>query len=361
MKRLKALAVFPILMFLAAYTAIPEKITVAEGQTPVFCRGITAEYGTENTGSLSCRVRLFNCIPIKTVSVSVAPAEYLIPSGEAIGVKLYTDGVLVVGMSDVLGADGRLCEPARSAGICVGDRIVAVNGEKISGTGVLSKKLDDCGGNAELTVVRGGENINIRIKAVPSSDGGYKLGLWVRDSAAGIGTMTFYDPKSASFAALGHGICDSDTGEIMTVSRGSVTKCNIVKAEIGERGIPGELTGEFTDSEIGTVSVNGTSGIYGKTAHTVSGEAVKTGARSCVKKGGAQIMCDVDGGGAKKYDIEIIRINKPLNASGKNFVIKVTDPALLAKTGGIVQGMSGSPILQDGRLIGAVTHVCVNL
>ena len=361
MKKLKVMIVLPVLAFLVAYTAIPEKVTVMQGQSLDFRWGIKAAESTENTGSFDYRVKLFNCIPIKTVNVSVTPNCYVIPSGEAIGVKIYTDGVLVVGMSDVCDEDGKRCEPAKKAGICVGDRIVAVNGEEITGTSAFSKKINDCSGDANLRVIRGDDIMDINVDAVYSAENdSYKVGLWVRDSTAGIGTLTFYNPQNSTFAALGHGICDSDTDEIMTVRRGSVSGCNIRRVEKGTNGSPGELIGDFSGDKIGDIALNCNVGIYGRSSNIPDKEPVKVASRLEVKEGKAQILCDIDGTGVKSYDIEITKVSKSPKVSNKSFVIKVTDDILLQKTGGIVQGMSGSPILQNGRIVGAVTHVFVN-
>ncbi|MBO5059784.1 MAG: SpoIVB peptidase [Clostridia bacterium] len=348
-------------MFLVAHAAIPEKITVMQGQQLNFRWGITAAASTESTGSFDCRVKLFNFIPIKTVSVSVTPKYYVIPSGEAIGVKVYSDGILVVGMGDVHDENGRKCEPAKKAGINIGDRIIAVNGESVQSTSVFTRKVNDCDGVARLCVIRDDDMLNIDVNAVYSAESkSYKVGLWVRDSTAGIGTLTFYNPENSTFAALGHGICDSDTKDIITVKRGSVTGCNIRNVEIGTSGTPGELIGDFSGDEVGDIVSNCGAGIYGKAKNIPQKEAVEVASRFQVKEGKAHILCDVDGNGPKTYEVEITKVSKSARESNKSFVLKVTDAELIEKTGGIVQGMSGSPILQNDMLIGAVTHVFVN-
>ncbi len=363
MKKLskKVLLVLPVLAFLVAYMQIPEKVTVMQGQELDFRWGITASASTEKTGSFDCRVKLFNCIPIKTVNVSVTPDCYVIPSGEAIGVKVHTDGVLVVGMSEVQDEKGKKREPAKDAGIEIGDRIVSVNGESVSNTGSFCKMVNDCKGKAVLKVIRDEKTMDIGINAAYSVESeSYKVGLWVRDSTAGIGTLTFYNPENSSFAALGHGICDSDTKDIMTVKRGSISGCNIMRVEKGEKGSPGELIGDFSSKEVGEISKNTPIGIYGKIYNVPEKEAVKVASRFEVNEGKAQVLCEVGEDAPKTYEIEITKVSKSPKISNKDFVIKVTDPELLEKTGGIVQGMSGSPILQNGMLVGAVTHVFVN-
>ena len=363
MKKLtkKVLLVLPLLAFLVAYMQIPEKVTVMQGNELDFSWGITASASTEKTGSFDLKVKLFNCIPIKTVNVSVTPEYYVIPSGEAIGVKVHTDGVLVVGMSEVKDEKGRKCEPAKNAGIQVGDRIVSVNSEEVQNTSSFCRMVNDCKGKVVLKIVRGEKKIDIDVDAVYSEESGsYKVGLWVRDSTAGIGTLTFYNPKNMTFAALGHGICDSDTKDIMTVKRGSITECNIRRVEKGEKGNPGELIGDFSSKDIGEIVENTPIGIYGKIQNVPETEAVRVASRFEVKEGKAQVLCEVSENLPKAYEIEITKVSKSPKISNKDFVIKVTDTELLEKTGGIVQGMSGSPILQDGKLVGAVTHVFVN-
>lgn len=362
-KKLKKLfIVLPTAVFLTAYGAIPKNIQITQGQTLDFKWGISSEANSENTGNYTCKVKLFNFIPIKTVSVSVIPNRYVIPSGRAIGVRIYTDGVLVIGTGEVSGNDGTKYYPARDAGIKPGDRIIAVNGENFFGTEALSKKLNEHSGNAVLTVMRGQSEFEIEIKAVYSSEsGGYKAGIWVRDSTAGIGTMTFYDPETSVFAALGHGICDSDTKDILTISRGNISLCGIKNVFKGKNGVPGELCGNFSDDIFGKITKNCLSGIYGTLNKPISdGEKIAVASRFQVKEGDAEILCDIDGNGPEYYKIKIVKVSKVCRESNKDMVIKVTDPILKEKTGGIVQGMSGSPIIQNDMLVGAVTHVFVN-
>lgn len=358
----KLLIVLPAAVFLAAYTAIPKNVRVMQGQNLDFKWGMTSEASTENTGTYTCKVKLFNFIPIKTVSVSVTPKIYVIPSGHAIGVRIHTDGVLVVGMGEVRGENGEKYHPAKDAGLVPGDRITAVNGEKISGTESFVKKLNECGGKAVLHTMRNENEFNVNISAVYSAEsGGYKAGIWVRDSTAGIGTMTFFNPENSTFAALGHGICDSDTKDILTVSHGNVSKCTIKNVYKGKSGTPGELTGNFSGAVLGNILENCSAGVYGNiTGEIPSGKQTAVASRFQVKEGPAEILCDIDGNGPKPYKIEITKISKSSRVSNKDLVIKVCDPVLIEKTGGIVQGMSGSPILQNDMLVGAVTHVFVN-
>lgn len=357
----KFLLVLPILTFLAAYNAVPENVTVTQGARLDFRWGITSEASTEQTGEFDCCAKLLNFIPIKTVNVSVTPRFCVVPSGEAIGVKVHTDGVLVVGVGDVTEKSGKKCRPAAKAGIETGDRIVSVNGEGISDTSVFSRKINDCDGKAELGIVRGGEMINVNIEAAYSRESDcYKVGLWVKDSTAGIGTLTFYNPENSTFGALGHAICDSDTKTILTVGRGTVNPCRVKGSYKAKNGEPGELFGDFEDKVIGRITENCSIGIYGHAENIPQGGAIPVASRFQVETGSAKVLCDIDGAGTKAYDIEITKISKVPGISNKSFVITVTDPALIQKTGGIIQGMSGSPIIQNDMLVGAVTHVFVN-
>ncbi len=351
----------PVLAILVVNMAIPAQITVSRGQSLDFNWGITAKACTENEGNFPCQVKLFNLIPIKTVNVSVMPSCYVIPSGEAIGIRLYSDGLLVVGISDVVAADGKHFAPAKDSGLKEGDRIMEVNGEKVESTVDFTKKMNACRGKAELTVARGDNFVTADVTAVYSGDdGGYKVGMWVRDSTAGIGTMTFYNPENGCFASLGHGICDSDTKDLITVARGWVSSCRIVGVEKGKSGQPGELIGDFSNKKLGDIETNCHIGVYGESLSAPEAEPVPIATRFEIKEGGAEILCDIDGSGPTAYEVEITKISKSPKVSNKNFVLKVTDTKLLEKTGGIVQGMSGSPVIQNGKLIGAVTHVFVN-
>ena len=361
-KKLKKclILVFPVMLFLNVYASIPDEISVTRGNSIRLGLGFETKAPTDNVGRYDCRVKLLG-IPVKTVNVSVNPERFVIPSGEAIGVKIYTDGVLVVGIGSVKGSDGKISDPAKDAGLMIGDRIIEINGEKVISTEEFMQKIDLCKGQAQLRIIRGDKEMLTNICGVYShSSGGYKLGLWVRDSTAGIGTLTFYNPDNGTYAALGHGICDSDTGDLLVSRKGSINGCRIVDVIKGKKGAPGELMGSFASRVIGDVEANCSVGVIGRVKAVPKGEAVKVASKFSVKEGKATILCDIDGKGVNSYEIEITKLSVNSAESNKDFVIKVTDHRLIEKTGGIVQGMSGSPILQNGRLIGAVTHVFVN-
>ena len=319
---------------------------------------------TDNVGKYSYQLKLFDKIPIKTITVSVVPNNYVIPGGEAIGVKMFTEGLLVVHISEVSGADGIEYSPAKEAGIMENDRIMKADGIDMKFNEDFMEYINKKKSSVTLEIARNDELITTSITPVVSkADGKYKVGIWVRDSTAGVGTLTYYNPNNSDFAALGHAICDSDTMSVLTLSRGSITKCSIVSVKKGEKGAPGELKGCITGESIGSIAVNDGFGIYGTLDNSeITGgkQPIETATRFQIKEGPCTILCSVDSRGAREYTAEICKVSKLPEPDNKSMILRVTDEELLNKTGGIVQGMSGSPILQNGRLIGAVTHVFVN-
>lgn len=293
----------------------------------------------------------------------------VIPCGQPFGIKMLTEGIVVVRLSDINGKDDSC--PAKEAGIQVGDIIISVGGEKITSNEDLSKVISSSGGDAiEVVVKRNGSDDEksseeeLTLKLTPeycNSEKCYKTGMWIRDSSAGIGTITFYDPSTGAFGGLGHPICDSDTGEVLPLSSGEICDVSITGYKKGENGNPGELHGRFlSDSQIGTVAQNTNSGVFGSLDESPSkNEEIEIADNSEVKTGKAEILTTISGSEPQKYSINIEQVN-PDDPDCKNLVIRVTDKTLLEKTGGILQGMSGSPIIQKGKLVGAVTHVFVN-
>ena len=239
--------------------------------------------------------------------------------------------------------------------------------EAVTCTSDLITKVNESNGNSvKITYVRDGSNYNTEILPTKTSDNEYKLGLWVRDAASGVGTISFYDPKTGEFGALGHGILDVDTEELIDIARGDIVTSKIVSIVKGEKGKPGELQGSIDNGKIiGEVYKNTNFGIYGKINNLEilkqdSDKVMEVKTRDEVKEGKASILCTLDDNKQEEYEIEIEKVYTSTNRSNKNMIIKVTDPRLLEKTGGIIQGMSGSPIIQDGKFVGAVTHVMVN-
>ncbi len=326
----------------------------------------------KNTGLFIClfSVVLFggNAAAAETDAVQTT-ADYsdmmLIPYGKTSGIKLFADGIMVVELSAISSDYGER-SVAANAGIQVGDMITHVNGVKITSTEHFQSMIDKCNGSAvQLTVVRNNKSMKIRVTPDKSaSDGKYRIGAWVRDSMAGIGTITFIDPKTGIFGALGHGICDVDTGKLMPFASGSIVPSTITSIKKGVSGTPGELRGEFEASkDIGIFYSNTDKGIFGKITERALYSTLKpvpVAKRNEIQIGHATIVSNISGNSCKTYEIEITKIYEG-NADGdKNMLITVTDKRLLDSTGGIVQGMSGSPVLQNGKLIGAVTHVLVN-
>lgn len=310
------------------------------------------------------KVLFMNMIPIKKVNIQKIKDVYVVPGGSTFGVKLFTKGVIIVGISDVKTKSDGVVNPAKQAGLQKGDIILNVNQNEVNSNEELIKVVEESGGDDLFAeVIRNGMKYETSIKpARNETDGAYKLGIWVRDSSAGIGTVTFWDEKTKTFGGLGHGICDIDTGELLPLSHGDIIKVNINGISKGMRGNPGELKAYFIEGEpIGTLTENTYSGIYGKfNSAPSSNEHIPVAMKQQAKQGKAQILTTVFGSTPEYYDIDIVHINYNEEAMSKNMIIKITDERLLGETGGIIQGMSGSPIIQNGMLIGAITHVFVN-
>lgn len=289
-----------------------------------------------------------------------APRE-VIPGGMAFGVKYYAKGAIVIGVCDVETASG-LVSPARDAGLEVGDVIISAGGSEIAGLEDLLQLVEECGGQKiEIEYTRNEQPMTTVVKPVIDRTANtYRIGVWVRDSTAGIGTITFIDAKTKRFGGLGHGINDSSTGMLMPFGKGSIVEVDITGVTKGRKSLPGELKGEFVGKELGTLCANTEVGVFG-TYHSLPGglaSPIPVGSRNDLKTGKATVRCSADGT-MRDYEIEIVEIYDDAGRT-KNFLIRVTDKKLLDITGGIVQGMSGSPIIQNGKLVGAVTHVLIS-
>ncbi len=313
-------------------------------------------------GKVDLGVSLFNAFHIKDISVNVIPTTKVIPIGSSVGMKLYTSGVLVVGKSEIEGK-----RPYENADIEEGDRIISINAEKIQTTDDLIETVNNSNGkNLQIAYIRDNATCTTSIQPVKTKDNEYKIGLWVRDAAAGVGTLTFYEPSTGNYGALGHGILDIDTAELIEIAKGELVSTHILSIQKGERGNPGEIRGTIEGgTTLGSVTKNTPLGIYGtltnaNSLHLNEKDALEVALREEVKEGKASIICQLDNGNKQEYSIEIRKIYRNNTTDNKSFLIKVTDEELLSKTGGIIQGMSGSPIIQDGKFIGAVTHVLVN-
>lgn len=335
---------------------------VSDEQTALQASSNLNKNKVNDVGKLNVSLNLFGKIPVKNMTVDVIPNTTVIPVGKAIGMKLYTDGVLVVGMSEINGK-----KPYENSGIQEGDRIVEIDGEIISCTDDLTETVNNCDGeNVEIIYKRNEEIKTTSIEPVKTNENEYKLGLWVRDAAAGVGTMTFYEPNSGKFATLGHGITDIDTSELIHISNGELVTTQILSIVKGEKGVPGEIRGVIEKGTyLGEISINTSYGVYGNISNKQKldldeSNEMEVALRSETKVGKAQIMCQLDNEKIETYDIEIQKIYVNNNENNKSMVIKITDNRLLEKTGGIIQGMSGAPIIQNGKFVGAVTHVLVN-
>ncbi|NLJ66996.1 MAG: SpoIVB peptidase [Clostridiales bacterium] len=323
---------------------------------------------TVNPGDVSLDFKLFGLIPIKQMLVKVTPPRLLYPGGNSIGVSLYTKGALLVGISEVYDKHGVAHNPALDAGLRPGDVIEKVNGISIRNAEHLSELVNIAPHQGlELEILRGNQLFLTNITPIEDyHDGKYRLGMWVRDSTAGVGTLTFYDPEKNYFGALGHAITDVDTGILLSIKNGEIVQSRIIDIKQGKRGNPGELKAAFSGKRkvIGQIIKNTPYGIYGRMDKKFNPDALGKPIPICykdnVRLGPAKILSTIDEEGIKEFDVQIIKINNQNQASAKGMVIEIVDPVLLERTGGIVQGMSGSPIIQDGKIVGAITHVFVN-
>ncbi|MGI5921335.1 MAG: SpoIVB peptidase [Syntrophomonadaceae bacterium] len=318
-------------------------------------------------GEADVKLKLMGYIPLKSIKIESIPPRRVVAGGHSIGVMLQSRGIMVVGFAPVLDTDGTKRYPARDQGIQIGDLIFKVNGKSITTETDLARLIDQEKDNElVVSIKRRDKEINLPVKSVYCSETErYRIGLYVRDGVVGVGTLTFWDPDSSQYAALGHIIVDADTKQGIDVLKGKIVSASIQTIKPARPGFPGEKIGIFNDKGNinGNIIKNSFFGIYGKTSSAISNPlsryVMEVGYSHQVKKGRAQIYTVVNGDAIEAFDIEIEKVY-PQRQSGKGMVIRVTDPRLLSLTGGIVQGMSGSPIIQNNRIIGAVTHVFLN-
>lgn len=354
---------------------IPTTIFVREGEAVKSSSLVKVCENVDNIKSINsirknqkASINFLGVFPIKSVSIqSVSKDIVLYPGGQPVGVKLSTKGVLVVALSDIKTKNGKVTSPAALAGIQIGDNIVKINKTYIENAEQTQSQINDAEGKElTITIERKGQQFEKVVKPIKSEDEkSYKIGLWIRDSTAGVGTLTFYDDKNKVFAALGHPITDIDTGTILSINSGEIVSSSIISVKKGLKGNPGELKGIFVNEDVilGHIHKNTECGVFGKSNNKLVNKyskPMKVALRSEIKEGPAKILTTISGEEPKYYDIQIERLLSQDEPGPKSMVIRVTDPVLLEKTGGIVQGMSGSPIIQDNKIIGAVTHVLVN-
>ncbi len=347
---------------------IPDLVSVSEGEKPnlgVFCdieQEEVIDVGLFSTDSRA-RVKLFGILPLKDIRLTTYDRLRLIPGGEVFGLKVGFSGVIVTGISEITTNDGGKCCPAASAGLRCGDIILSIDNTPCKTVVAFTEKIAASSGKPlTLSVKRGEEALTMTLCPVFSqSEGGYRAGIWVKDSAAGIGTVTFIDAETGAFGGLGHGIYEAESGTLLPISRGTVTAVDLTGVQSGKAGAPGELRGHLEEEKLGSLLSNTDCGVFGVLAgkEETKSEPIPIGLSNTVKIGPATILCTLEDGVRECYAIEITEIRRGDNLT-KSFCIKVTDPRLLSITGGIVQGMSGSPIIQNGKLIGAVTHVLIN-
>ncbi|MGN1341351.1 MAG: SpoIVB peptidase [Oscillospiraceae bacterium] len=329
------------------YTMLPGEISVATGGSP-YAEVLGAELKQTSDGGFGFSL---GAMKIKPVEVSAAERKMLIPGGTPFGIKLRTDGVMVISVNGG--------SPAEKAGIKPGDVISSVNGVPVHSNSEISGAVQLDSEECVIIFTRGSGEMCVRTE--PEQDGGgLRIGAWVRDSAAGIGTLTFTDPETGMFAGLGHQVSDVTTGELMPLSSGEITDAEIYSVIKGTSGEAGELCGDLCSQTVGKLTANTKVGVFGELMTETDGEALPVAFRQEVKCGEATILATIDGSQPQQYAIEIEKINLCAMNGTKSMVIRVTDERLLDTTGGIVRGMSGSPIIQDGMLAGAVTHVFLN-
>ncbi|MFR1832173.1 MAG: SpoIVB peptidase [Lachnospiraceae bacterium] len=329
--------------------------------------GQPVSFYSDTQGSYKVGVKLFGLLELKEMKVNVVDTDYAVPCGIPVGIYLKSKGVMVVGTGKITDKNGQESEPANGI-LKSGDYIEQVNGQPLDTKEQLMEAVNRAGANGtgtvSLLIRRDGQAMDVSMETVAAQDGTYKLGAWVRDDTQGIGTMTYMD-LNGHFGALGHGISDADTGQVVSIEDGALYETQIMGIEKGTVGKPGVMSGVIyygPQSELGTIDGNTEEGIFGtagdKLKNRIQSEALPIGYRQDVHPGAATIRSSVSGE-VRDYQIEILKVDYSTAHKSKGMVIKVTDPKLLALTGGIVQGMSGSPIMQDGKLIGAVTHVFV--
>ena len=353
------------------YSSLPDHISLEPGQAlalprfayiqPMGGSGARNVASTRTAGSYQATLSIGGVLPVKTVRAVITPRPSVRVCGTPFGVKMFSEGALVVGFTDLNGPDGAPANPAKEAGLRLGDRVICIGDTATESNDAVKAALEQAGGQpVRVVYVRdGSQQQTLLTPCWDETAHEWRAGMWVRDSSAGVGTLTFIDEENGVFAGLGHSISDGDTGQSIALRSGEIVPCEIIGCTQGAAGSPGELKGKFIGSHaVGTIAINGENGVYGQTRTSFSGTRMEVAFAQEVTAGPAQILTTILGQTPQLYDVEIEKVSDAEEI--RNMVIHVTDPDLLGQTGGIVQGMSGSPILQNGRLAGAVTHVLVN-
>lgn len=365
------LALLPVLALGWLYCSLPDRVYLEPGQAltlprfawvePLTAHGSRNAASTQVVGSYQTTLSLGGWLPVKNIRTVITERTQVTVCGTPFGVKMFSEGALIVGFSDLDASGGGTVNPAKAAGLRLGDRVICIGQTETESNEAVKEALEAAHGRpAEVVYVRNGEQR--RTTLTPTWDATasqWRAGMWVRDSSAGVGTLTFVDTANGVFAGLGHPISDGDTGESIALRSGEIVPCQITGCSIGTAGSPGELKGKFLSTQaIGSIKINGENGVYGTTRTAFAGRRMPVAFAQEVQTGDAEIWSTVSGETPRAYKVKIEKISDA--DSRRNMVIRVVDKALLAQTGGIVQGMSGSPIVQNGRLVGAVTHVLVN-
>ena len=365
------LLLLPFLLLGWLYSRLPDRVYLEPGQAlllprfgwvePMGLHGSQNAASTQVVGSYQTTLSLGGWLPIKNIRTVVTERTQVTVCGTPFGVKMFSEGALIVGFSDIDSPGGSTVNPAKAAGLRLGDRVIRIGQTRTENNDAVKEALEAARGSAaEVIYVRSGEQRSTTLTPVwDAAAAQWRAGMWVRDSSAGVGTLTFVDPEKGVFAGLGHPISDSDTGEQVALRSGEIVACQIVGCTGGTAGSPGELKGKFlSDHALGRICINGENGVYGTVSTAIAGQQTELAFAQEVLPGAAEILTTTSGETPRSYRVYIEKVNDA--DPRRNMVLRVTDPALLAQTGGIVQGMSGSPILQNGRLVGAVTHVLVN-
>lgn len=339
------------------------KVNISSMLDAVPCSNNEDSAMIENEKAEQAELKLLGLIPIKVVNIFPVETPVLVPCGEPFGIKLLTDGVIVVEVSGFETENGFI-SPGENCGLKAGDIIKSIDGIEVSSNEDVEEIISSSEGKTlKVNAVRNEREFTAWLcPQISSTDESYRAGIWVRDSSAGIGTMTFYDPETKRFGGLGHPVCDIDTGDLMPLDSGEVVKVSISGVKKGRSGFPGELVGGFVSSfSMGALTDNSAVGLFGTLDDFTGGnEAIPLGLNSEVKTGKAYIYTTISGTRPQRYEINIEKIDHSGSDDSRDMVIRVTDEHLLRESGGIVQGMSGSPIIQDGKIVGAVTHVFIN-
>jgi stage IV sporulation protein B len=366
-----SLIMTPILILILFTTLsirkLPSKIYTRDEKTVQSIAPIGNTISKSGDNENEYEIKFLGMIPLKAVEVQKIKDLEIYPGGNPIGVRVNSEGVIIVGYSEIEINNKKEESPGKAGGLEIGDIILKVNGENMESSMDLLKTIKECDNESvKVDILRNGENLTKVIHLKKENNKDYKIGLWIRDSTAGVGTMTFFDANTKKFGALGHPITDADTNEPFLVKKGDVLESSIISVRKGEKGSPGELKGIFLneDAPTGNIEKNTQSGIFGEIKNTtILNEKVKplkVGFRDDISIGKAKIITTVDESGPQEFDIEIEKVLNQSTPGSKSMVIRITDSRLLQKTCGIVQGMSGSPIIQNDKIVGAVTHVLIN-